>query len=166
MGVYDTIRGFVYAGRTTWARRRHPLPRRLVDLIRAGRWRHPGDNVLRTAVPFLSEPLLVLRDRAEMLRNSRPLMAADTAENKLFGEYRGSVLSARPLPWLDIDRAIFIFCNATPGDDVGIALDYRPGPDRPCVVASDSSDEPRGGGYRSVADSFDAFAEMIGLFDV
>jgi hypothetical protein len=66
------------------------------------------------------------------------------------------------LPWLDVERAVFIAVNRHIGDDLGIALDYRTGTDDPRVAASDWSS---GDGclWREVTPRFSEFVERLGL---
>jgi hypothetical protein len=76
---------------------------------------------------------------------------------------RGSRLRERvELLWLDADRSLFVAVNRRPGDDVGIALDYRTNVLDPRVVASDW-----GSGqacvWREVAPTFSDFVRILGL---
>ncbi len=138
------------------------LPRLLDDLIREGRWKHPGDDVLAFVVPFITDPLDWLPSRDAMEFESRPLMDPSDTESPDFHEYRGSFHDPRPLPWIDVEKALLIAVNRRIGDDVGIALDFRRDPDLPSVV---SGDWHSGNGlqYRYVATTFGEFAERLGL---
>ena len=148
----------------TIAKRREklPLPSFLVQLIETGRWKHPGDEVLRVKVPFVRDPLVFLESKESMLLNSGPLMGKSDSENELFSEYRGSAHKERDLPWIDVEKSIFIAVNKIPGDDVGIALDYRPGIQCPRVVCGDWH-SGNGCVYHEIAPSIEAFAENLGL---
>ncbi len=55
----------------------------------------------------------------------------------IFSEYRGSQVAFRDLPWIDVEKTVFIIINGRIGDDAGIALDYRTGIDTPRVIDSD-----------------------------
>lgn len=143
-------------------RRELSLPPLLRSLIAAGRWKHPGARALRRVAPFITDPLAVLKTFDHMLVESGPLMADGAVEDDAFSEYRGSQVAERDLPWIDVEKTLFIFCNERPGDDVGIALDYRRDPAAPRVVGGDWHSEKRLI-YRLVANSFDDFAEAIGL---
>jgi hypothetical protein len=114
-----------------------PLPPLLVSMMATGHWRHPGDEVLRAIIPFLHEPVDFLTIDS-MRWESRGSLADNPHDAAIFHEARGT-RSAAPveLPWLDVDKAIFIAINRFPGDDLGIALDYRTRPDDPRVVASE-----------------------------
>lgn len=134
------------------------LPRRLVELIAQGRWVHPGDERIRAVVPFIREPLQLVGSSKSILGSHEwCLMGPDEAEDELFSEYRGSRAAARDLPWIDVEKTLFLMINGVPGDDVGVALDYRTDPPR--VIASDwSSGRCR---YRLVSDDPDAFLASV-----
>jgi hypothetical protein len=142
-------------------RRDLPLPQLLIEMIEAGRWVHPGDDVMLAEVPFIRDPLVFLGTKASMV-GCGPLMGPDEVEQGLFSEYRGSMIGERDLPWIDVEKALFIICNRVPGDDVGIALDYRTGINSPRVIGGDWC---LGSGcvYRQISPAFDAFVEMLGL---
>jgi len=135
-----------------------PLFRMLVD---SGRWNHPGDEILRREVPLLVDPV-----------DFRSWLPIDTAAAEVesrftsqdwdvFKMYRDDQ-PARPLPWLNADRALFIAINRVPGDDVAIALDYRMDTTAPHIVASHWRDN-KSLEWFEVAPSFEAFARSLGL---
>lgn len=140
-----------------------PMPERLVALIRQRQWVHPGDARLREFIPFLVDPIDFLMSPAVMARESRWELADDSRLSTVFHVVRGSRL-AEPveLPWLDADRSFFVAVNRCPGDDVGVALDYRTDADDPRVVAADW-----GSGqsciWREVAPTFSEFVQLLGL---
>lgn len=142
-------------------RRELPLPTRLIELIDSGRWVHPGDDVMLAKVPFIRDPLVFLGSKDNMLFESGPLMGPEAIEQEMFSEYRGSAVGERDLPWIDVERTLFIICNKWPGDDVGIALDYRTG-NSPRVVGGDWH-SGNNCTYHEISPSFDAFVELIGL---
>jgi hypothetical protein len=139
------------------------LPALLASLLASGRWRHPGDDVLRRALPWFEDPLIFLPTASAMESESRSLdaNAGHDWESRYFHVTRtGHHLG---LPWLDAGLALCIAVNRVPGDDVAIALDYRGEHGAPTVVASDAWTYPRGHLWRPVAPSFDAFAGMLGI---
>ena len=79
---------------------------------------------------------------------------------------RGSRV-ARPLelPWLDVELAFLVAVNRVPGDDVGIALDYRTDRGDPRVVASDWGSGRRCV-WREVTTTFTDFVRVLGLSSV
>jgi hypothetical protein len=89
-------------------------------------------------------------------------MGDTNVESELFSEYRGSLLPRRDLPWLVVDRSIFIIVNKRPGDDAGMALDYRTGVDTPSVVGGDWNDGPRLT-YREISSTFSEFIELLDI---
>jgi hypothetical protein len=148
------------------------LPRLLVSLLDSGRWRHPGDDVLRAVVPWFEDPLDFLHSPGEMRRESYWLYedgsADDRRDSALFHVVRGSVAGPGDLPWLDVEQAFNIAVNRRPGDDVAIALDYRTDPADPRVVGSDAWTSQHETGrvtyvWREVAPAFSVFAGALGL---
>lgn len=142
-----------------------PLPGLLIDLLAAGRWRHPGDDVVRKVIPWFESPLVFLTSVGQMRWESQSLdlFADESRGSELFREVRGSVAGAVELPWLDVELAFFVAVNRMPGDDVAIALDYRSDPSDPRVVASDFWTQPEQCAWRIVAPALSAFAEALGL---
>lgn len=143
-------------------RRKLPLPQTLIEMIETDRWAHPGDDVMLARIPFIRDPLVFLGSKDNMLFESGPLMGPNEIENEMFSEYRGSAIGDRDLPWIDVEQTLFIICNKWPGDDVGVALDYRTGINSPRVIGGDW----RSGNnciYHEISPSFDAFVELIGL---
>jgi hypothetical protein len=43
----------------------------MIDLLSAGRWRHPGDDVMREVIPRFEDPLVFLTSTDQMHRESR-----------------------------------------------------------------------------------------------
>jgi hypothetical protein len=140
------------------------LPVLLASLLASGRWQHPGDDVLRRALPWFEEPLVFLRSVGAMESESTSLDddADDDRASRYFHVTRGTG-HRLGLPWLDARLALLIAVNRSPGDDVAIALDYRGENGSPMVVASDAWTYPNGHLWRPVAPSFDAFASMLGI---
>ncbi|HYG76662.1 MAG TPA: hypothetical protein VEK08_16785 [Planctomycetota bacterium] len=147
-----------------------PLPPLLRDLLRSGAWCQPADNRIQQTVPFLKEPVDFLLTEERMRFESSGFLADDPRSSEWFHEFRGSVVGAdRALPWLDVDKALFIAVNREIGADLGIALDYRTDISDPRVVASEWSEwntkrQPGSGCHWLVAaPTFSAFVKMIGL---
>ncbi|TWT59106.1 hypothetical protein KOR42_24950 [Thalassoglobus neptunius] len=127
-----------------------------------GKWVHPGDNVIKTVVPFLNEPVDFL-SVASMKGESSGHLADKPDDSSLFHEMRGSDSIIVPdLPWRDVNRSLFIAVNRVPGDDIGIALDFRKGAETdPSVIASDWGDGTCK--WRRVSDSLTEFLQRVGL---
>jgi hypothetical protein len=143
------------------------LPAFLAELLASGRWQHPGDDVLREALPWFEDPVDFLSRTDLMERESRSLdrFADDERASRIFHVTRGSVASPVWLPWLDAETAVLIAVNRHAGDDVAIALDYRSDARDPAVVASDfwTWTYPSAYLWRPVAPTFKAFAAMLGI---
>ena len=141
-----------------------PLPPLFVELLQQERWQHPGDHALRRLIPFLREPLDFLTTVQAMRRESRGILADDPDIAMVFHAARGSK-STEPigLPWLDVELAVFIAVNRFPGDDLGIALDYRTESANPRVVANDYHSGGSGCIWREVAPSFSEFVRLLDL---
>jgi hypothetical protein len=140
-----------------------PMPELLVALIHQGRWVHPGDARLRELIPFLVDPVDFLSTPEAMGRESSGHLADDPRLAAVFYLVRGRQ-AAEPvdLPWLDADRSFFVAVNRWPGDDVGIALDYRTDSDDPRVVAGDWG-TGQACVWREVAPTFSEFVRILGL---
>jgi hypothetical protein len=140
-----------------------PLPEALVALIRSGGWVHPGEDRLREVIPFLVDPVVFLPSPEAMAFESPGRLAEDARWSETLHMLRGDrVAEPVELPWLDVDRSVFIAVNKWPGDDVGIALDYRTGLADPRVVANEWG-SGSGCFWREVAPTFSGFAKRIGL---
>jgi hypothetical protein len=140
-----------------------PLPSRLVRLMGEDRWRHPGDEVLRRLIPFLTEPVDFLMTIEAMALESQGHVAGhpDSWSREGMKEMRGRHRNVPDLPWLDVDRCVFIAVNRVAGADVGIALDYRTSVEDPRVVASDWQDTEHF--WRAVSPTFSEFVDALGL---
>lgn len=120
------------------------LPGQLGHLLASGLWQHPGDHMLHTALPWFESPVDFLTSTECMERETQSLdmFAQDDRSAQIFHVTRGSTAGPKDLPWLDAESAILIAVNRVPGDDVAIALDYRPNAADPAVVASDAWTNP------------------------
>jgi hypothetical protein len=140
-----------------------PLPDLLISLIQHKRWVHPGDERIRELIPFFGEPVDLLQSVESMQRESSGFLADDPTMSTLFHEVRGSKANGRvELPWLDVEFAVFVAVNRFPGDDIGIALDYRTDSNDPRVVANDWGMD-RGCIWREVTPSFSTFIQSLRL---
>lgn len=138
------------------------LPDRLMALVDAGRWRHPGDAVLADVIPWFASPLDFLSTPEVMEWESGSMDVL--ADNAFLREARGSRAPVPlELPWLDVEQAVLIAVNRIPGDDVAPALDYRSDPSNPRVVGSDCWTDPRVCQWRFVAPAFSSFAASLGF---
>lgn len=140
------------------------LPPLFVQLLEQGRWRHPGDEALQRLIPFLREPVDFMTQLESMRRESSGSLADEQGMATVFQVGRGS-RSAEPicLPWLDVEKAVFVADNRVPGDDLGIALDFRTDGADPRVVANDWHQKPTGCVWREVAPAHSDFIVHLGL---
>jgi len=109
------------------ARKQPIVPPLLIELINTGRWKQPPDETIKKVIPFLQEPMDFLPGIDAMQQESTGFLADSPEMSELFHEYRGSKVPERELPWLDVDKALFIAVNRIAGADIGIVLDYRTG---------------------------------------
>lgn len=139
-----------------------PLPPCITSLMDNGKWVHPGDDVIKMVVPFLNDPVDFLSVDS-MESESSGHLADDPDSSSLFHEMRGSdSISVPDLPWRDVSSSFFIAVNRFPGDDVGIALDFRKGVESdPSVIATDWSDGTCK--WRRVSDSLTEFLRRVGF---
>lgn len=138
-----------------------PLPPLLVELIKTGRWVHPGHDAMRERIPFIQDPMQFMTTHEDMLFNSSPFMAQDLNEFETFSEYRGSKVTERALPWLDVEKRLNIIINREIGDDTCIALDYRTGLHAPRVVGCEHVSGKIL--HREISPSFEAFVKLLEL---
>jgi hypothetical protein len=139
------------------------MPELLVALIRDGHWVHPGDARLREVIPFLVDPVDFLRKPEAMASESSGRLADDSRLSAVFHMVRGSrVVESVELPWLDVDRSFFVAVDRWPGDDVGIAPDYRIDVVDPRVVAGDWG-SAQACVWREVAPTFSGLVRLLGL---
>lgn len=138
-----------------------PLPRLLIELMRDGRWKHPGDDVLQKLICFMPDPVDFMNvDGMEL--ESKIILAGYPDFSRKFHEARGTLTESVPsLPWIDANQAIMIAANRESGADVGIALDYRTSRDDPRVVASEWCESEHF--WREVTPTLSAFVDIIGL---
>ena len=138
------------------------IPSLFRTLLESGRWKHPGDEILRREVPLLVDPVDFRTWLPRETVAGEVVASRFTAQDwEVFKMYRDDQ-SARSLPWLNAALAVFIAVNRVPGDDVAIALDYRMDANAPRVVASRWRDND-GSEWFEVAKSFEAFAQSLGL---
>ncbi len=138
------------------------MPSLLIELSAQGRWCHPGNDTLRRLAPFIHEELELVS--IDSLCPGLSLLDRDAAEDSMFCEYRGSLVSEpRQLPWIDVEQTVLIAVNKMPGDDVALGLDYRANSTDPPVVANDWHGPSPGCIWREVARSFSEFCMAAGL---
>jgi hypothetical protein len=142
-----------------------PLPTPLVQLMESGRWRQPADDIIKRAVPFITDPMDFLITESQIRRESTGKLADDARSSQLFHVYHGRGYPTRSLPWLDVDMSLMIAVNRELGADVAIAIDLRTSALDPRVVATDwvgHGKETRSL-WREVSPSFTQFIEKLGL---
>jgi hypothetical protein len=129
-----------------------------------GLWQHPGDDAVWAALPWFEDPLDFLASTESMTAESRSLdqYADDERSSQFFHVVRESTTGPAGLPLLDAELAVLIAINRNAGDDVVIALDYRPSLG-PVVAVSDVWTDPSTHIWRPVAPSFDIFAAALGI---
>ena len=149
-----------------WFVRDLPLPAVLVQLIMGHRWKHPSDDAIQRAIPFLADPVDFLNVDA-MRRKDFGSLPDDLGWALLYRVYRGSKdPNPRDSTWLDVEKAVTIAVCRYAGDDVAIALDYRNDAEQPRVVASHwvpNEDRGHHTEWHEVAPTFGEFARMVGL---
>ena len=113
------------------------LPRVLFELIESGRWHQPSDAVVRELVPIDELPF-DFRLTPDMLgMNGLSHLLKHRKLREQFHVYRsGWFRKAKPLPWIDVWKAIVIAEGRMHGSDSGIVLDLRTSTEDPAVLAS------------------------------
>lgn len=136
------------------------LPRQLVKLMRSNppRWTTPSHSHLLAVVPWLHERVSFLESPQQIGWESTTLIDCPGPY-----EYLGSKAEAeKPLPWLDSEQALIIAIAHEIGGGQLVALDYRPDPGGPQVVATDHT-QIAAPSWRLVAETFSSFVEMCEL---
>ncbi len=145
------------------AAKKSAVPGLLTELMKAGRWKQPADEAVKNAIPFLREPMRFLLDVDDMVQESTGFLADSPEMSELFHVYRGSKGTERQLPWLDVDKALFIAVNRIEGADLGIVLDYRTSLEDPRVVASDWQSGNNTHHWKEVESRFSDFVRKLGI---
>jgi len=128
------------------------------------RWRHPGNEALAKAVPFLPEPVEFLLTKDAMWEASRGESRDTPVWNNLFHLYRGRHDGHRPLPWIDKELVLVLAINREDAPrDCSIALDFRTGFDNPRVVASHWPADDNTHHWREAFRCFSDFVDAIRL---
>jgi hypothetical protein len=133
------------------------IPDLLIQLMERGVWKHPGDEVIKTIIPFFHEPIDFVTSIAGM--HVEPFPGYD----HMFQDSGTSNSQAKSLPWLDSDLAIFLAINRHIGDDIAIALDYRISRGSPRVVANNWHTGISGCPWEVVAPTFEEFISRLGI---
>jgi hypothetical protein len=139
------------------------LPPLLISLIQQEKWRHPGQDVLRTVIPFLTDKMDFMTPEQRRFETEGQLAISEPP--LMFPhmhQVRGSKMPTPvELPWLDVDKMVFLAIAKEIGVDEAIALDYRTSLTDPCVIATEWM--PEGCFWREVTPTFTEFVERIGL---
>lgn len=154
-----------------------PLPPLLISLLQEGKWRYPGPTVMNEVIPYavgrIDLPIefySLEKIRFETAHHLSIFENEDAQLDDLFHQLanlshllRGSTSSETSieLPWLDIEKTLFIAGSEVIGDDIEIALDYRTKEDDPRVVAPSWRSE--GSLWTEVTPTFTEFVERLGL---
>lgn len=157
-----------------------PLPPLLISLLQEGKWRYPGPTVMNRVIPqavgridlpieFYSLETI----RSETANHLRVFENEDAQLADLFHQLsdlshllRGSTSSetSNKLPWLDIEKSLFIAGSEVIGDDIEIGLDYRTSATDPRVVAPAWGLGTEGScQWIEVTPTFTEFVERLGL---
>jgi len=137
-----------------------PLPDLLIHLINENKWKHPGNDVMKKTIPFFHEEIDFLFTETEFKLENSSLYLED--EIFFCFDSKKSKL-ANNLPYLASDLSILIAVNKIPGDDLGIALDYRTSFLNPRIIANNWHSGIRGCPWIEISPTFEAFIKNIGL---
>jgi hypothetical protein len=144
-----------------------PLPPLLISLIQQGKWKHPGEDVLHSVIPFLHDKMDFMTPEQRRSETEGQLEIVDLPiQLPHMRQARGSKASTPlDLPWLDVEKMVFLAIGQQRGDDEAIALDYRTSTADPRVIACESRAYD-GFYWREVTPTFTEFVERLGLNDV
>ncbi len=144
------------------------FPPAFVELWSAGKWQQPDEVLIQSLIPWLQGPIEFIEVMRWMVMENSASLVDSPHFARGFREYRGSISPDKTdLPWLDVEKSLFIAVNRIPGDDLAIALDFRSSTENPRVVASYWCDEP--GDYhvewRLVTETFSEFLTRLNMTD-
>lgn len=144
-----------------------PLPALLIFLIQNGKWNHPGDEKLRRLIPFLQDDLMFVDIKRMQSESEGQLEIADLPPllpPERLRQVRGSKSpSPIELPWLDVEKMIFVAISREIGADIAIALDYRTSISDPRVIINQWQISDGNSLWREVTPTFTEFVECLGL---
>lgn len=142
-----------------------PLPALLVEMIGARRWKAPrGLSRLGDLTGFKKVTRLDFMKPDQMQRETDALIALyEQGFAETYGLLHSKAGETPPDDPTRVDvRLVVVIANNW--DEEGICLDYRPGLNKPRVMAGmwpDDEEAPMQ--WRVIAKDFPAFAEMVGL---
>ncbi len=138
------------------------VPTLMLELMNEGRWVHPGEAAITRVVPFLQGPVDFVSEPSQCIPGHFYELATDPDWSPVHRVCRGSKCSEPlGLPWLDVEKALFIAHCRIPGDDLSIVLDYRTDPSDPRVLATWWPDDEVE--WRIASASFTKFAKALRL---
>lgn len=142
------------------------IPRALLDAIASGEWHQPRDATVRALVPFDDLPFDFRLTITDLSCDGLGHLATHTELPEQFHVYASRQgHQARPLPWIDVDRAVVIADGRIPGADSGIVLDLRTSSQDPSVVASNWERQTGVCLWQEIAPSFSSFVQVIRSLD-
>ena len=135
-----------------------PIPEIFRNLLRAGSWIHPGDDVIYTAIPFFTDPVDFLVTEDMVRFESRAL---EPDENYSFNWIANANTLENKRP-IDPAKMLSVAVCRHPGADILICLDLFMNAEDPPVAANDwSSGFPSV--WREVSPYFTTFCKSIGI---
>ena len=136
-----------------------PIPKQLILLIENGKWKHPGDEILRELIPEFYTSAF---DSVDFLTSFEAIERASKISfvDEFYKEGPGSKSNVPDLPWVDAELRLYIAVSAVPGADVGIALDYRTSRSDPRVVALVYGGDNGGFSWILVKNGFSDFVDQ------
>ncbi len=137
-----------------------PIPKLLSDLMIRGKWKHPGNKILDTVIPFFKEEVVFLKTFEEMERASHNL-CEDL--DWFFEKNSDTDARASSLPWRDLRSSFLIAVCKSPGDDIAIALDFRTSMEHPRVIGNNWHSDIKGCPWEEISSTFEEFVERIKL---
>jgi hypothetical protein len=141
-----------------------PLPRDLLALIAAGRWRCPADlSGVDRLFPDRGEFILYPLDYMPFENHHWLLHSGDRHWLDRYGPmFLGSPDPVKAPGDIDLKLSVLIG-DLGVGSDRPIALDYRPSREDPPLLTLEWSDSGRANRWVEVASNIREFAELIGL---
>ncbi len=96
------------------------FPPAFVKLWSAGKWHQPDDSLIQSLIPWLQGPIEFIEVMHWMVTENRASLVDHPDSAIMLREYRGSVSPDKTdLPWLDVEKSLFIAVNRIHGDARG-----------------------------------------------
>lgn len=135
-----------------------PIPMLLKELLSSGKWKHPGNKILKSVVPFFKEEVVFL-ETVEQMEGESHNLCEDL--DWFFEKDSDKDERANSLPYRDLKKSFLIAVCKSPGDDIAIALDFRTSLENPRVIGNNWHSKIKGCPWEEISPTFEEFVNRI-----